>query len=334
MSPFLIIIIFMAFFIIVFAIIGFKIVQQAETMVIERLGRYHRMLESGINIIWPVVDRPREITWRYVETDTTPEGKAITKNFTTSKIDLREQVYDFPKQNVITSDNVSIEIDAMVYFQITDPVKAVYEIANLPNAIEKLTRTTLRNVIGEMDLDQCLTSRDTINKKLRVILDEATDKWGVKANRVELQDISPPRDIQDAMEKQMRAERNRRAAILKAEGEKKANILEAEGIKEAEINRAEGEKQGAILRAEGEAKARVQVATAEAEAIQKIMEVARKNESDPVQYLVAIRYIDTLKEMMSGQDNKTVYLPYEASSLLSSLGGIRDLFNGISGTVK
>jgi len=245
------------------------------------------------------------------------------------KIDLREQVFDFPRQNVITKDNVTIEIDAMLYFQITDPVKSTYEIANLPNAIEKLTQTTLRNVLGELDLDECLVSRDVINTKLRAILDEATDKWGVKVNRVELQDITPPPEIQKAMEQQMRAERDRRASILEAEGKKKAAILESEGVKESAINMAEGEKKSAILKAEGEAEARVKVATAEKEAIDRITEAISASQGDPANYLIAVRYIETLKEMVSGQNNKVVYLPYEATGVLSSIGGIKDMLTGV-----
>jgi regulator of protease activity HflC (stomatin/prohibitin superfamily) len=189
-----------------------------------------------------------------------------------------------------------------------------------------LTQTTLRNVIGELDLDACLTSRDTINGKLRSILDEATDKWGVKVNRVELQDINPPRDIQAAMEKQMRAERDRRAAILTAEGEKKAQILKAEGDRQSAINRAEGERQSSILRAEGEAEAKVQIADAEARALLKIAKAVSVTGGDPMNYLVAIKYIETLREMVSGQDNKVVYLPYEASAVLGSLGSMKELF--------
>ena len=208
-----------------------------------------------------------------------------------------------------------------------DPNKALYEIENLPDAIEKLTQTTLRNVIGELDLDETLTSRDTINSKLRIILDDATNKWGVKVNRVELQDINPPRDIRDAMEKQMRAERDRRAKILEAEGLKKSMILEAEGFKESQINKAEGEKQAEILKAEGDALARVKRAEGEAEAILKVTEAVAKN-GDPINYLVAMKYLETFKEMVSGEDNKTVYLPYEASGILSSIGGIKDLLKG------
>ena len=244
-------------------------------------------------------------------------------------MDLRETVFDFPKQGVITKDNVVTEINALIYFQIIDPVKAVYEINNLPNAIEKLTQTTLRNVIGELELDECLTSRDTINMKLRSILDEATNKWGVKVNRVELQDINPPVDIKEAMEKQMRAERTRRAQIIDAEGTKKAAILEAEGRKGADINRAEGEKQARILRAEGEATARLAVAEAEAEAIQKIAKAVADTKADPTQYLIAVKYIETIEAILKegGAGSKTVFMPYEASGLMSSVGGLKELMS-------
>lgn len=324
MEPVFFIFILIAVFVIIFAAKGFKIIQQAETMIVERLGKYNRTLESGVNVIWPVIDKPRAIHWRHVQRDSTGKQKIITTTQTT-RIDLRETVYDFPRQNVITRDNVAIEIDALLYFQVTDPAKTVYEVANFPDAIEKLTSTTLRNVIGELDLDECLVSRDTINKKLRTILDEATDKWGVKVNRVELQDITPPTDVQAAMEKQMRAERDRRAAILQAEGAKGSAILEAEGIRQAEINRAEGEKQAAILTAEGQAQARVRTATGEAEAIGLIAKAVQESGGDPTKYLIAIRYIDTLKEMVSGKDNKVVYIPVEATGVLSSLDGIKQL---------
>lgn len=320
-----IILVLIALFVIIWVFAGLKIVQQSETMVIERLGKYSRTLSSGINIILPVIDKPRGLIWRYVKESY--DGRKIIINQTNSRIDLRETVYDFPKQNVITKDNVVTEINAILYFQVIDPVKATYEIANLPDAIEKLTQTTLRNVIGEMDLDQTLTSRDTINSKLRAVLDEASHKWGVKVNRVELQDINPPHDIRDAMEKQMRAERDKRAKILEAEGTKGQLALEAEGRKIAEINQAEGEKQSQILRAEGQAQAKLKVAQAEAAAIEAITTAINTTKSDPVNYLVAIRYIDTLKDMVSGKDNKVIYLPYEATGVLSSIGGIKDLFN-------
>ena len=315
-----------AIFVIVLAARGFTIIPQAQTMVIERLGKYHKTLSPGINIIWPIVDRPKRVEWRYVREAS--NGTKMIRTERVTKIDLRETVYDFPKQNVITKDNVVTEINALLYFQVTDPMRAVYEIANLPDAIEKLTQTTLRNVIGELDLDQTLTSRDTINSKLRAILDEATDKWGVKVNRVELQDINPPRDIRDAMEKQMRAERDRRAVILQAEGSKRSSILEAEGVREAQISRAEGEKKSRILIAEGEAEARVKVAQAEAEAITKITESIAASKGDPANYLIAVRYLETLKDMVSGKGNKVVYLPYEATGILSSIGGIKDMLEG------
>lgn len=319
------IVILLAIFVVLFALRGFIIVKQSETMIVERLGKYHRTLSSGINIIIPVIDRPRPIMWRYVREGL--DGRTLVSRRSVTRIDLREAVYDFPKQSVITRDNVVTEINAVIYFQVTDPVKAVYEIANLPEAIEKLTQTTLRNVIGEMDLDETLTSRDIINSKLRNVLDEATHKWGVKVNRVELQDINPPHDIRDAMEKQMRAERDKRAKILEAEGTKAQLTLEAEGRKMAEINKAEGEKQAQILRAEGEAEARLRVAAAEAEAIRRVADAVADLRGDPIKYLVAIRYIDTLREMVShGKDNKTIYIPYEATGVLGAIGGVRDIF--------
>ena len=212
-----------AVLVVAFALQGIKIVQQSETVIVERLGKYNSTLKSGLNIIIPFIDRPRQIIWRY--TSEGPMGNSIVKYVKENRIDLRETVYDFPKQNVITRDNIVTEINALIYFQIMDPVRAVYEIANLPQAIEKLTQTSLRNVIGEMDLDDTLSSRDTINTKLQEILDDATNKWGVKVNRVELQDINPPMDIREAMEKQMRAERDKRATILEAEGFKQSEVL-------------------------------------------------------------------------------------------------------------
>lgn len=313
-----------ALIIIIFALSGLKIIQQGETKVIERLGKYHSTLSSGINIIWPIIDKPRKIYSRYVREGYGGEAHIVVR--LSDRIDLREQVYDFPGQSVITKDNVTTRINALLYFQITDPFKAVYEIDNLPNAIEKLTQTTLRNVIGELELDETLTSRDTINSKLRAVLDDASNKWGVKVNRVELQDITPPETVRNAMEQQMQAERERRAKILKAEGEKTSAILKSEGEKESQINRASADKESQILMAEGEARAKILQAEAEAAAIAKIAEAIKGTDSNPASYLLAVKYIETMKEMVSGKDNKTVYMPYEASSMLSSLGGIKDLF--------
>ena len=285
-------------------------------MIVERLGKYNRTLNAGINVILPIIEQAKETIVRR-------QNGALSRS---SRIDMREQVYDFDKQSVITKDNVMTEINALLYFQIVDPMKAVYEIQNLPVAIEKLTQTTLRNVVGEMELDETLTSRDTINSKLRNVLDDATNKWGVKVNRVELQDITPPESIRRTMELQMQAERNRRAEILKAEGEKQAQILNSEGEKQAEINAAEADKQANILKAEGEARAKVLQAEAEATAIRNIADAVSDRGADPVNYLLAVKYIETLKEIAGGQDNKTVYLPYEASNMLGSLGGIKDMF--------
>ena len=315
--------VFIALIAIIYVLAGFTIVQQSETRVVERLGKYDRTLQSGINFIFPIIDRTRPIYSRYERTGIDRENYVIST--LSSKIDLREQVYDFPKQSVITKDNVTTSINALLYFQIVDPVKAVYEIDNLPNAIEKLTQTTLRNVIGELELDETLTSRDTINSKLRAVLDDATNKWGVKVNRVELQDITPPESVRRSMEQQMQAERERRAKVLEARGQKEAMILKSEGEKESQINQAEAERQTQILRAQGEADARVLEATAEAEAIRKVAEAIASTKADPATYMLVSRYIDTLKEMASGQDSKLVYLPYESSNLMSALGAMTDL---------
>ena len=300
--------------ILLFAKMALVIIPQSETRIIERLGRYHATLNPGVNIIIPFVDRAKDIVAMV-------RGRYVYTN----NIDLREQVYDFPKQNVITKDNVQTEINALLYFQIVDPFKAVYEINNLPNAIEKLTQTTLRNIIGELELDETLTSRDTINTKLRVVLDDATNKWGIKVNRVELQDITPPESVLTAMEKQMQAERNKRATILTSEGKKASDILQSEGEKMATINRAEAEKQQAILKAEGEAQARIRKAEAEAIAIQKITEAVGQS-TNPANYLLAQKYIMMLQQVAEGDKTKTVYLPYEATNLMGSIGGIKDLF--------
>ena len=300
--------------VIILAVKSLVITPQSETKIIERLGRYHATLQPGINVIIPFIDSAKQIVVmrnrRYIYSDS---------------IDLREQVYDFDKQNVITKDNVQTEINALLYFQIVDPFKAVYEINNLPNAIEKLTQTTLRNIIGELELDETLTSRDTINTKLRAVLDDATNKWGVKVNRVELQDITPPSTVLIAMEKQMQAERNKRALILESEGEKASAILKSEGDKMAVINTAEAQKQKAILEAEGEATARIRKAEAEAIAIQKVTEAVGQS-TNPANYLLAQKYIQMLEQLGAGKQAKTVFLPFEASNLLGSLGGIRELF--------
>lgn len=297
-----------------FAKMAIVIIPQSETRIIERLGRYYATLKPGINIIIPFIDKAKVIV-------TYQRGRYTYSNH----IDLREQVYDFDKQNVITKDNIQMQINALLYFQIVDPFKAVYEINNLPNAIEKLTQTTLRNIIGEMELDQTLTSRDVINTKLRGVLDDATNKWGIKVNRVELQDITPPQSVLQAMEKQMQAERDKRATILTSEGQKQAQILKSEGEKAATINRAEADKQQAILRAEGEATARIRKAEAEAAAIEKVTQAVGQT-TNPANYLLAKNYIQMLQQVAAGDKSKTVFMPYEASNLMGSLGGIKELF--------
>lgn len=301
---------------VLFAIVGgFKVVQQSECMVVERLGRYNATLTSGFNIIIPFIDQPRRVSW-------------LTNGFETytTRIDLRETVLDIPEQSVITRDNVSIKIDALLYIQITDALKASYEISNLPTAVTQLAQTSLRNVIGEMDLDQTLASRDTINSKLKLILDEATDKWGTKVNRVELRNITPPKEIQNAMEKQMQAERERRAKVLEAEGDKQARIARSEGMRQEQINLAEGDKEAKVRQAEGEARAIVQVADAKKQAIEMIKQ-SLGSANLTTQYLVATNYIDTLGEFSQKPGDK-VYIPYESSIALGGMGSIAEIIKG------
>ncbi len=289
------------------------LVRQAEVILIERLGGFQKSLHSGLHFIIPFIERPRRVLWTFAKEDS--KGRHISRDtIELERIDLRESVYDFPKQNVITKDNVTMEINALLYYQITDPKAAVYEVTNLPLAIEKLTQTTLRNVIGSLDLDESLISRDQINGKLRLILDEATDKWGVKINRVELQEVNPPQDIRVAMEKQMRAERDRRA-----------HILEAEGLKSAAILNAEGEKLARVERATGEADARRIIAQGESDAISVVQKAIPG--VDPLPYLIALNYIKTLPEIMKDKEGKVILMPYEASGLMGSLATIKELFN-------
>ena len=291
------------------------LIQQAEVMVIERLGKFDRIIGPGLHIVVPFIEQPRKVVWSFMQMDQNAK-RYYTVTQVMERIDLREAVYDFPKQNVITKDNVTMEINAILYYQITDPKAAVYEINNMPEAIEKYTQTRLRDIIGSMDLDETLVSRNTINARLTEILDEATDKWGVKVNRVELQEVNPPADIRVAMEKQMRAERERREMILRSEGKKQSAILEAEGVREAQI-----------LEADGQAQSRLKIADAEAKTITMLQQAAQ---ADPLPYLIAMQYVKALPEMVKGKDDKLVVIPYEASSMIGSLATIKKLFENIS----
>jgi regulator of protease activity HflC (stomatin/prohibitin superfamily) len=294
-----------------------KIVPQATVMLIERLGRFSRVAASGLNVIIPFLDRPRAVYWTNVRPGLT-------------SIDLREQYIDLPPQPVITRDNVTIHVDSVVYWQITDPIKAVYEMNDLIGGIVQLTITGMRAVMGDMDLDHTLSQRDQINSKLRIILDEATDKWGVKVTRVDVKNINPPEDVRITMEKQMTAERNRRALVLQAEGDRQAAITRAEGEKQAAVTRAEGEKQSAILQAEGAAQARLRNAEAEAEAIAQVARVMQDH-GNPAQYLITQRYIESLKEMSRGNNSKVVFMPVETSAMLSSIGAIKEMISETGG---
>ena len=322
-----------ALFIVVLVIKGFVIVKEGQRMIIESFGRFSRVLDPGLHWIVPIYDKPHRMEWRSTREFVDGSGRSRSIPFTDYRevVDMRETVYDFPRQNVITRDNVGIQINALLYFQVTNPQDAAYKVESLPTAIEKLTQTTLRNLIGELDLDQTLTSRETINSNLRDILDAATDKWGVKVTRVELQDITPPAAIQEAMEKQMKAERDRRAMVTEAEGTKKAQILKAEAIRESEIKKAEGYKQAAILEAEGQAEAKIKVAQAEAESV-KIVASSVAQSSNPASYMISMKYIEALEKMTEGKDNKIIYMPYEASNVLGAVAAVKDLTGGVPAT--
>src|SRR5690348_2971272 len=304
----------------------FRVVGQAEVMVVERLGRFNRIARSGLNILLPFIERPRAIDVRYAMSD--PSGAKRLVSGSTTRIDLREQVLNFPSQPVITKDNVTIDIDAVLYYRIADPQKATYAVQNLPYALETLTRTTLRNIVGEMELDQTLASRDQINKRMREVIEEASIGWGVDVTRVELQAIEPPRDIQQSMELQMRAERERRAAVTNAEAGKRAAILEAEGLRESQVRKAEGEKEAAIVRAEGLAAARLAMAQAEAEAIQRI--TSSLPEGQAAMYLLGLKYLEALPAVTQGKGT-TIFLPAEASGVMGALGGMRELLKSTAG---
>ena len=312
------------------AFASFKIIGQAEVMVIERLGRFHRVARSGLNILIPIIERPKTIDVRYFEV-----GVGGVKKMTagsTSRIDLREQVLNFPSQPVITKDNVTIDIDAVLYYRVADPQKATYAVQNLPYALETLTKTTLRNIVGEMELDSTLASRETINSRMRDIIEEAAIGWGVDLTRVELQAIEPPKDIQQSMELQMRAERERRAAVTNAEATKRAAILESEGVREAQVRRAEGEKDAAILRAEGLATARLRMAEAEAEAVQRIAKALPEGQA--AMYLLGLKYLEALPKITEGAGT-TIFLPSEATGVMGAIGGLREMLTGTpSGRAK
>ncbi len=284
--------------ILIIAFMSIKIVKQSEVYIIERLGKFYKVADAGLTIIIPFFDHVRSV------------------------VSLKQQTMDVPPQGVITKDNVTITIDTVVFYQITDPAKAVYEIQSLKKGIEYLAITTIRDIIGKMDLDETFSSRDGINNQLRIVLDEATDRWGCKIDRVEIKDINPPADIRDAMEKEMNAERNKRAIILESEAQRQSAITIAEGKKQAAILEAEADKEARIRRAAGEAQAIKEVAEAKAKEIQMVYE-AMKN-ADPNDKLVQLKSLEALEEVAKGDANK-VFIPFEATSALSSLGAMKEI---------
>lgn len=296
----LVLVVLVVLFVLVTLFRSIRIIKQGYTGVVERLGRFHKVLQPGLNFLVPFIDR------------------------VAYHVDMREQVRSFPPQPVITEDNLVVSIDTVVYFQVTDARAATYEIADYLSAVEQLTTTTLRNVVGGMNLEEALTSRDTINGQLRTVLDQATGKWGLRVGRVELKAIDPPHSIQDSMEKQMRAERDRRAAILTAEGSKQSQILEAEGLRQSEILRAEGQAKAQVLRAKGDAEAQVLLAKGESEAIERVF--AAIHEGDADDKLLAYQYLQTLPKLAEGDANKLWIIPSELTDALQGVG--RGFFEG------
>ena len=284
--------------ILIIAFMSIKIVKQSEVYIIERLGKFYKVADAGLTIIVPFLDHVRSV------------------------VSLKQQTMDVPPQGVITKDNVTITIDTVVFYQITDPAKAVYEIQSLKKGIEYLAITTIRDIIGKMDLDETFSSRDGINNQLRVVLDEATDRWGCKIDRVEIKDITPPADIRDAMEKEMNAERNKRAMILESEAQRQSAITIAEGKKQAAILEAEADKEAQIRRAVGEAQAIREVAEAKAKEIQMVYDAIKQ--ANPDEKLVQLKSLEALEEVAKGDANK-VFIPFEATSALGALGAMKEV---------
>lgn len=294
---FLVVLFAVALVVFIIAATGLRIVRPWEKGLIERLGKYQRTADSGLTLIIPFLER-------------------------IIKVDMREQVVDVPPQQVITKDNVAVEVDAVVYYEVTDPVKVTYNVANFYIAATKLAQTNLRNLVGDLALDESLTSRELINTKLREILDDATDKWGTKVTRVELQRIEPPEDVTSAMHRQMKAERDRRAMILEAEGQKKSAILEAEGVRQAAILEAEGQAEAIRKVAEATKFQKLTVAEGEGQAIETVFDAIHKG--NPTNDLIAIKYLEALGVVANGQATK-VFLPLETSGVLGSIAGIGEL---------
>ena len=293
----MVVLIILLIIVLVLAAMSIKIVKQSEVYIIERLGKFYKVADAGLTIIVPFLDHVRSV------------------------VSLKQQTMDIPPQDVITKDNVTITIDTVVFYQITDPAKAIYEIQSLKKGIEYLAITTIRDIIGKMTLDETFSSRDGINTQLRVVLDEATDRWGCKIDRVEIKDITPPPDVKDAMEKEMNAERNKRAMILESEAQRQSAITIAEGKKQAAILEAEADKESQIRRAAGEAQAIREVAEAKAKEIQMVYEAIKK--SNPDDKLVQLKSLEALEKVANGEANK-VFIPFEATNALSSLGAMAE----------
>ncbi len=329
MHPALYIIIAATFLVIVIALSGIRQVAQSQCGIVERLGRYHKTLHPGLNFIVPFLDRVRFVAGANLR------GKE--DGISPYRIDLREQILDIAKQDVITKDNVEMDVDTLVFFQITEPHRAVYEISNVVDAIRQLSRTTIRNIFGEMDLDTTLSARESINSRLRTVLDEATDKWGIKVLRVEIQDIAPPPELKETMQKQMVAERERRAKVTLAEAEKQAVILEAESKRQDAILRAEGENKAIILRAEAEKQQKVLTAEGEAESIRLVQQATAAGleavrgvlgQTAGTQGLIMLEALKAQMEIaksLSSGENTKIFLPTDIAGLYGAVGGIKEI---------
>ncbi|TKJ36949.1 peptidase [candidate division LCP-89 bacterium B3_LCP] len=329
MDPVLIINIAIAILVIIIALSGIKQIQQGQAAVIERLGKYHKTLEAGLSFIIPFFDRQKFVR----------NVNARPHELANNRIDLREQIMDIPEQEVISKDNIRMQVDTLVFFQIVEPYKAVYEISSPVKGIQQLSQTTIRNIFGEMDLDTSLSARESINDRLRSILDEATDKWGIKVLRVEIQDIIPPIELKEAMQKQMIAERERRAKVTLAEAEKQERILTAEGQRQKQILEAEGENQAVILKAEAERKKKILEAEGQSKSIQMVQEATAKGldavrvvlgKAEGIQGVVLIETLKAQQEIakaLASGENSKFFLPNDLAGLFGAIGGIKEVLD-------
>lgn len=309
---------------VLFAIKGMKVISQSETMVIERFGRFCRILPAGINIVWPFIDRPKNITWRVENIN--DGGHIDSQVIRTARIDLREGIHEFEGCGVVTCDNISVAVDIMLTIEIVDARKAAYGVSDLFDAVRMVTESSVQNVLETISLDEARASRDKIGCSAGAAIAERVGEWGIAVKRAEIRGITAMEDLKKGLERRTKQTEKRELALFEAETDRQARILDADGFKKGEIAKAEGVKEALIIKAEGEAEARLRMVQAEAEAVRTVMGTVKKSGGDSVRYLIALKYIEAMREMVSGKDNKVVYLPYEATALLGSVSSIRELF--------